>query len=269
MGIPLLAGRDVAATDTKQSPNVVVINDAFARRHFTSENPLGHRIKLQNQERDPLLIIGVVGNVRNLGLDEDPLPEAYVPFLQDPLSKTHERSMTIVARTKSQPEAIAGSLRAALTSFDKNLPMYALKPMTEYIHDSVSRRRFNMVLLSAFSGIALVLAAIGIYGVISYGVAQRTREMGIRMALGAQSRDVLKLVVRQAMILTLGGVVIGLLASFALTRLMKNLLFSVSVTDPLTFAVIALLLILIALFACLIPARRATKVDPLVALREE
>ena len=126
-----------------------------------------------------------------------------------------------------------------------------------------------MVLLSAFSGIALVLAAIGIYGVISYGVAQRTREMGIRMALGAQSRDVLSLVVRQAMILTLGGVVIGLLASFALTRLMKNLLFSVSVTDPLTFAVIALLLILIALFACLIPARRATKVDPLVALREE
>src|SRR6185503_2777802 len=210
-------------------------------------------------------IIGVVGNVRNLGLDEDPLPEAYVPFLQDPLSKTHERSMTIVARTKSEPEAIAGSLRAALTSFDKNVPMYALKPMTEYIHDSVSRRRFNMVLLSAFSGIALVLAAIGIYGVISYGVAQRTREMGIRMALGAQSRDVLKLVVRQAMILTLGGVVIGLLASFALTRLMKNLLFSVSVTDPLTFAVIALLLILIALFACLIPARRATKVDPLVA----
>ena len=269
MGIPLLAGRDFAASDTKQSPNVVVINDAFARRHFTSENPLGHRIKLQNQERDPLLIIGVVGNVRNLGLDEDPLPEAYVPFLQDPLSKTHERSMTIVARTKSEPEAIAGSLRAALTSFDKNLPMYALKPMTEYIHDSVSRRRFNMVLLSAFSSIALVLAAIGIYGVISYGVAQRTREMGIRMALGAQSRDVLKLVVRQAMILTLGGVVIGLLASFALTRLMKNLLFSVSVTDPLTFAVIALLLILIALFACLIPARRATKVDPLVALREE
>ena len=197
------------------------------------------------------------------------LPEAYVPFLQDPLSTTYQRSMTIVARTKSDPGAIAGSLRAALTSLDKSLPVYALKPMTEYLRDSLARRRFNLILLSAFSGVALVLAAIGIYGVISYGVTQRTHEMGIRMALGAQKRDVLKLVVRQAMMLTLGGVAIGLLASLALTRLMKSLLFSVSVTDPLTFAVIALLLTLIALLACLIPARRATKVDPLVALRYE
>jgi ABC-type antimicrobial peptide transport system permease subunit len=141
--------------------------------------------------------------------------------------------------------------------------------MPEYLRDSLSRRRFNMVLLGAFSGLALVLASIGIYGVISYGVAQRTREMGIRMALGAQSRDVLKLVLRQAMILTLGGVTIGLLASFALTRLMESLLFSVSAVDPLTFAVIALLLFSVALLACLIPALRATKVDPLVALRYE
>lgn len=177
--------------------------------------------------------------------------------------------MTIVARTKSDPSSIVGSLRAVLTSLDKSLPIFALKPMTEYLRDSLARRRFNMILLSAFSGIAMVLAAIGIYGVISYGVAQRTREMGIRMALGAQSRDVLKLVLRQAMLLTLGGVAIGLFASFALTRLIKSLLFSVSVTDPLTFAAIALLLILIALLACLIPAVRATKVDPLVALRYE
>jgi putative ABC transport system permease protein len=177
--------------------------------------------------------------------------------------------MTIVARTKSDPGAMTGSLRAALTSTDKSLPVYALKPMTDYLRDSLARRRFNMVLLSAFSGIALVLAAIGIYGVISYSVAQRTREMGIRMALGAQTRDVLKLIVRQAMMLTLAGVAIGLLAAFVLTRLMKSLLFSVSVTDPITFGVIALLLTLIALLACLIPARRATKVDPLVALRYE
>ena len=152
---------------------------------------------------------------------------------------------------------------------DKSLPVYALKPMTEYLRDSLSRRRFNMVLLTAFSGLALALAAIGIYGVISYGVAQRTREMGIRMALGAQSRDVVKLVLRQAMLMTLGGVAIGLLASFALTRLMRSLLFSVSVTDPLTFAVIALLLIFVSVLACVIPARRATKIDPLVALRYE
>lgn len=269
MGIPILAGRDFAVTDTRQSPNVVVINDAFARRHFAGEDPLGHRLKLQGGERDPLLIVGVVGNVRDFGLDEQPTPEAYVPFLQDPLSKTYQRSMTIVARTKSDPSAMAGSLRAALTEIDNGLPVSSIKPMTEYLRDSLSRRRFNLVLLSLFSGIALVLAAIGVYGVISYGVTQRTHELGIRMALGAQPRDVLKLVVRQGMLVTLGGVGIGLLGSLALTRLMKGLLFSVSVTDPLTFAAITLLMILIALLACLIPARRATKVDPLVALRYE
>jgi putative ABC transport system permease protein len=152
---------------------------------------------------------------------------------------------------------------------DKSLPVYAVKPMTEYLRDSLSRRRFSMILLSAFSGLALVLAAVGIYGVISYSVIQRTHEMGIRMALGAQRNDVLKLVLRQAMIVVLAGVVIGLLASWALTRLIKSLLFNVSVTDPLTFAGIALLIILTALLACLIPAWRATKVDPLVALRYE
>jgi predicted permease len=269
MGIPLLSGRDIAHTDTRQSPNVVVINDVFARRHFAGENPLGHRLRLQGQERDPLLIVGVIGNVRNIALDEQPTPEAYVPFLQDPLFPTYQRSMTIVARTKSDPGAIAGSLRAALTSVDKSLPVYALKPMTEHLRDSLARRRFNLILLSVFGGVALTLAAVGIYGVISYGVTQRTHEMGIRMALGAQPRDVMKLVVRQAMLLALGGVGIGLLAALALTRLMKSLLFNVGVTDPLTFAVIALLMTLIALLACLVPARRATKVDPLVALRYE
>src|SRR6266850_2750358 len=269
MHIPLLSGRDVADTDTRQSPNVVVINDAFARRHFAGENPLGHRLRLQGQERDPLLIVGVVGNVRQLGLDQQPPPEVFVPFLQDPLSTTYQRSMTIVARTKSDPGAMAGSLRAAVTSVDKALPVYALKPMNEYLRDSLARRRFNLILLSVFSGVALALAAVGIYGVISYGVTQRTHEMGIRMALGAQSRDVVKLIVRQGMNLALGGVGIGLLASLALTRLIKSLLFNVGVTDPLTFAVIALLMTLIALLACLIPARRATKVDPLVALRYE
>ena len=269
MGIPLLSGRDFAPTDTRQSPNVVVINDAFARRHFAGENPLGHRLKLQGQERDPLLIVGVIRNVRNLALDEQPSPEVYVPFLQDPLSTNYQRSMTIVARSKSDPGTIAGPLRAALTSVDKGLPVYRLKPMTEHLHDSLARRRFNLILLTVFSCVALALAAVGIYGVISYGVTQRTHEMGIRMALGAKPRDVLKLVVRQAMVLALGGVGIGILASLVLTRLMKGLLFDVSVTDPMTFVAIAALMTLIALIACLIPARRATRVDPLVALRYE
>jgi predicted permease len=269
MGIPLLAGRDFAETDTKQAPNVVVINQAFARQHFAGESPLGHRIRLQGQERDPLLIVGVVGDVRHIGLDERPIPEAYVPFLQDPLSETYQRSMTVVARTQSDPGVVAGSLRAALTSLDKSLPVFAFKPMTEYLRDSLARRRFNLILLTAFGGVALALAAVGIYGVISYGVTQRTHEIGIRMALGAEKGDVLRLVVRQGMILALGGVAVGLLASLALTRLMETLLYGVSVTDPLTFAVIALLLTSVALLACFVPARRAAKVDPLVALRYE
>ncbi len=269
MGIPLLAGRDVAATDTRQSPNVVVINEVFARRHFAGENPLGHRLKLQGQERDPLLIVGVVGNVRNIALDEQTTPEVYVPFLQDPLFPGYQRSMTIVARSKSDPGAIAGALRAAVTSVDKSLPVYALKPLTEHLRGSLARRRFNLILLSIFGGVALLLAAVGIYGVISYGVTQRTHEIGIRTALGARPRDVLKLVVRQAMVLALGGVGIGLLASLALTRLMKSLLFNVGATDPLTFGAIALLMTLIALLACVIPAQRATKVDPLIALKYE
>ncbi|HEX3142350.1 MAG TPA: FtsX-like permease family protein, partial [Pyrinomonadaceae bacterium] len=184
-------------------------------------------------------------------------------------SPNYQRAMTIVARTKSDPGAIAGTLRAALTSVDKSLPLYAVKPLSEHLHDSLTRRRFNLVLLSLFGGVALLLAAVGIYGVISYGVTQRSHEMGIRTALGAKPRDVLKLVVRQAMVLALGGVGIGLLASLALTRLMKSLLFNVGVTDPLTFAAIALLMTLIALLACLIPAQRATKVDPLIALKYE
>jgi putative ABC transport system permease protein len=269
MGIPLLSGRDVAPTDTRQSPNVVVINDVFARRHFAGENPLGHRLKLQGEERDPLLIVGVVSNVRNLALDEQPTPEVYVPFLQDPLFPDYQRSMTMVVRSNSDPGAIAGPLRAAVTSVDKSIPVYALKPLTEHLRDSLARRRFNLILLTVFSCVALALAAVGIYGVISYGVTQRTHEMGIRMALGAKPRDVLRLVVRQAMILVLAGVAIGLLASLALTRLMKGLLFSVSVTDPITFVVISLLMTLIALLACVVPARRATKVDPMVALRYE
>ena len=269
MGIPPLAGRDVAETDTKQTPNVVVINDAFARQHFAGENPLGQRIKLQGQQRNPLLIVGVVGNVRNRGLDEQPTPEVYVPFLQDPLSQTYQRSMTIIARTKSEPSAVAGSLRVALTTLDKSLPVYAVKSMTEHLHETLTRRRFNLILLSIFGSVALALAAIGIYGVISYGINQRTHEIGIRLALGANRYDVLKLVVKQGMMLTLSGVALGLFAAWGLTRLIKTLLFDVSVTDPLTFIVIALLLAFVALLACSIPARRAMKVDPMIALRYE
>src|SRR5215468_4703829 len=269
MGIPLLAGRDFAETDTKQAPNVAVINEIFAQRHFPGENPLGQRIKLQGQERDPLLIVGVVGNVRSFSLGEPPRPEAYVPFLQDPVFKTYQRSMTIVARTKADPGAVAGPLRAALTSLDKSLPVYALKPMTEYLHDSLSRQRFNLILLSVFGVGALALAAVGVYGVISCGVAQRKHEIGIRLALGAGRRDVLRLILTQGLKLVLLGIVIGLGAAFALARWMETLLFGVRPTDPLTFAAIVIVLLSVALLACWLPARRATKVDPLTSLRHD
>jgi putative ABC transport system permease protein len=269
MDIPLFKGRDFAETDTKQSPNVAIINEAFARRHFPDEDPLGHRLALQGQFRDPLIIVGVVGNVRDFGLDEPPPSAIYYPYLQSPLFENYYRSMTIVVRTKSDPVAMAESLRAEMLSMDQTLPVYALKPMTEYLRDSLSRRRLNLVLLSVFASIALLLAAVGIYGVISYSVAQRTHEIGIRMAIGAHSRSILGLVIRQAMLLTLAGIALGIAAAFVLTRLMESLLFEVSTTDPLTFAIIAVVLAGVALAASLVPALRATRVDPIVALRCE
>jgi putative ABC transport system permease protein len=226
-------------------------------------------LHLQGQERDPLTIVGVVGNVRHFGLDEQPVPEVYVPFLQNPLSTTYERSMTIVARTQVDPGSIAASLRSEVTSLDRGLPIFSLKPMNEYLHDSMARRRFNLTLLSIFGVVALLLAAVGIYGVISYGVSQRIQEIGIRLALGAKTRDVLLMIVRQGMGLAIVGITFGLVGAFALTRLMKALLFEVSPTDPVTFLGTACVLILVALLACLIPARRATKVNPLIALRYE
>jgi putative ABC transport system permease protein len=269
MGIPLLLGRDFADTDTRNAPNVVVINEAFANKHFADENPIGQRIKLQGQFRDPPMIIGVVGDVHDFGLDEQPTPEAYFPYLQNPLNETYNRSMILVARTQSDPAALASSLRSELLSLDKGLPVYSLKPMTEYLRDSFSRRRFNMVLLSVFGAVALLLAAVGIYGVISYTVAQRTHEIGIRVAIGAQSQDILRLVIGQAMLLTFIGVAGGIAAALVLTRLMKSLLFEVSTTDLGTFVVISAVLTGVALVACFVPARRATKVDPMIALRYE
>jgi predicted permease len=269
MKIPLLAGRDFTPTDTKQSPNVAVINEVFARQFFPGEDPLGHRLNLQGQFRDPLLIVGVVGNVRDFGLDERPTPGIYYPYLQSPLFENLSRSLTLVIRTKSDPVGLMESLKAQIVSMDKTLPVYALKPMTEYLHDSLSRRRFNLVLLSVFAAVALLLASVGIYGVISYTVSQRTHEIGIRVAIGAHAGNILRLVIGQAMLLTFIGIALGLAASFALTRLLESLLFEVSATDPLTFAVIAAILTAVALAASFVPAHRATKVDPMIALRYE
>ena len=264
MGTPLLKGRDFTERDDAQSPGVVMINETMARRFWPNEDPVGKTLTLVSLEKEPREIVGVVGDVRHFGLDAGAEAEMYVPYLQRPMP-----GVTLMIQSASAPGDVTAAVRNAVLEADRNLPVYNIRSMEEILADSVSSRRFNMLLLGIFAAIALVLAAVGIYGVMAYSVTQRTHEIGIRMALGAGRRDILKLVVGQGMILTLIGVCVGLAASLALTRLMASLLYGVTATDPLTFTGVSLLLTVIALLACYVPARRATKVDPMVALRYE
>ena len=262
MGIPVRRGRAFTEHDGRDAPQVVVINESLARRHFAGEDPLGRRLVLGRTARE---IVGVVGDVRHAGLDEPTSPELYVPFTQ-----MNPGRLTVVARTAGgDAGAIASSLRAVIRQTDKESPVYNVRTMNDLLSASVAGRRFNLILLGLFAGAALVLAALGIYGVISYTVTQRTHEIGIRMALGARPGDVLRMVVRQGMALALAGVALGLVGALALTRLMASLLFGVSATDPATYLGVALLLAAVAFVSCLVPARRATRVDPMIALRYE
>jgi putative ABC transport system permease protein len=268
MNIPLVQGRAFSERDTETTPLVIMINQALASRDFPNENPIGKRINLGNLDPkgQPVWweIVGVAANVRSLELREEASPEFYLSGLQDSFG-----NMFVVVRTSVEPTSIVASVRRAAAEVDKSAAVSDVKTMDHIVSDAVTQPRFNLFLLGLFSGIALLLSAAGIYGVTAYSVTQRTHEFGIRMALGAQVGDVLKMILRQGMLLISVGIVIGLLVSFALTRLLRTLLFGVTVTDPLTFVAITLLLTLVALLACYIPARRATKVDPLVALRYE
>jgi putative ABC transport system permease protein len=268
MNIPVVQGRAFEERDTVTAPLVMIVNQALATRDFPGENPVGKRINLGNLDPkgQPVWweIVGVAANVRSLELREEATPEFYLSALQDSFA-----NMFVVVRTSVEPTSIAASVRRAAAEVDKSAAVSDVKTMEHIVNDAVTQPRFNLFLLGLFSGIALLLSAAGIYGVTAYSVTQRTHEFGIRMALGAQVGDVLKMIIRQGMLLISSGIAIGLVASFALTRLLRTLLFGVSVTDPLTFVAITLLLTLIALLACYIPARRATKVDPLVALRYE
>ena len=266
MTTPVLKGRAFGSQDNATAPPVMIVNDTFARRFFPGEEVLGKRI-IPGEGRIAVTreIVGVVGSIRHEGLDVEPTPEYYVPYEQ-----ANVEDMTVVARTTSgNPTTIAGPLRDVIRAMDKEQPVYNVRPMTQLVTESLAQRRFNMVLLGGFALLALVLAGIGIYGVMSYSVAQRTREIGVRIALGAQSRDVLKMVLSQALLLTVLGLGIGLVGAFALTRFLVTLLFEVKPTDLTTFATVSIVLGAIAIMACVIPARRATKVDPLVALRYE
>jgi putative ABC transport system permease protein len=265
MGIRLVRGRDFNERDDERVPGVVVINETMARRFWPGPNSIeaamGKRLKLG---KDWLEIVGIAGEVKQRRLDEPPQPFLYLPLLQD-----YRSNMILVARTSLESGMALRAVERAAATLDANMPVFDVKTMNEHISISLFLPRMAATLLALFGLLALLLATIGLYGVMSYSVGQRTREIGIRISIGAQRRDVLRLVMGQGLILSLIGIVIGLVAALGLTRLIASLLFGVSATDPVTFGLITLLLACVALAACYFPARRATKVDPMVALRNE
>lgn len=267
MSIPLLKGRPLTDQDTETTPNAVVISETMARRFWPGEDPVGKRIaagRAQTPE-DWIHVVGVVKDVRQFELNAEPRPQMYLSYRQAGFFAPRD----LVVKTDVDPAGMAATVRKAVWDIDKDQPVSNIRTMEEILADSIARQRFSMLLLAIFAGVALVLAGVGIYGVMSYSVAQRTREIGIRMALGAQRGAVLKLAVGYGMKLVIIGIVVGLIAAFALTRVMSTLLFGVTATDPVTFTLISLLLVAVAALASYIPARRATKVNPIIALRYE
>ena len=263
--IPLKRGRLFTEQEVREKRNVVVINEALAKKYFANEDPLGRRLIIPLRPPTvPTEIIGIVGDVKHTGLDQPAEPMSYWPIAQEPYP-----FMTFVLRTRGDAAAVAAAVRHVVQTLDPQQPVGEVRTLASLVGDSIARQRFNTLLLAVFAVVALLLSAVGIYGVMSHAVAQRTHEVGIRAALGATAADILRLVLKQGMKLTLLGLAVGLLAAVALTRLIKNLLFSVGVTDPLTFVALPLLLASVALLACYLPARRAAKGDPMVALRCE
>ncbi|HSS19143.1 MAG TPA: ABC transporter permease [Pyrinomonadaceae bacterium] len=271
IGAKVSGGRSFTAQDDQDHPGVAIVNESFARKYFPNEKPLGQRLQLnapgriwENKRLTTFEIVGIARDVKSSGLTTDPEPTYYVPAAQSPL-----QNMTVLVRTTSEPAAIVPSLRSAVLAIDPNQPIANVKTMENIVADSIAQPRLSMLLMGLFGVLALVLAAVGIYGLLSYAVAQRTQEMGIRMALGARMVDVLTLVLKQGMTLVLLGQVFGLAAAFAFTRVLRTLLFGVTPTDLTTFVAVSTVLTAVAFVASYLPARRATKVDPLEALRYE
>ena len=260
--IPLKAGRTFTDQDNLEATKVVIVNETMARQLWPGESPIGRRFTVWRDEKFPREVVGVVGDTKS-SLDKEAGHQMYVPYAQDPTWG----SLSLVVRSAGDPSALAGPVREAIRAVDKALPAYNQKTMNDVISASAAPRRVPMLLLSAFAGVAMLLAMLGIYGVTSYYVTQRTREIGVRMALGAQVVDVLKLVLRRAMLLALVGIGIGVAGAIAVTRYLTSLLFGVEPIDTFTFVAVALAMAAVVLIACLVPARRAAKIDPLEALR--
>ncbi len=262
MGISLLRGRDFTAQDDENAPAVVIINEYFASRYLAGQDPLGKRLRFGGPRNPWREIVAVASNSKYRTMSEDP-----TPFVYQPLAQNHETGMTLHVRTTGDPLNVAGAVRREVNSIEKNLPLTDLQPLAALIGSSLYPARMGAVLVGVFGLLALLLAAVGLYGVISYAVSQRTREIGVRMALGARARDVLRLVLREAMTLVVIGMAIGWGLAAALSRLISSFLFGIGAMDAVTFAAIPILLAMVALLASYLPARRATKVDPMVALR--
>ena len=264
IGAPLLKGRDFTLRDNEAAPAVAIINLAMARRYWPGKDPLGERIVVSG-ETNPREIVGMVKDVKQGEWTGEPNAEMYLPHLQ----AAQPRGLALVIRTTGDPLQLVTAVENQVWAIDKNLPVAEVRTMNEVISEGVEQQRFNMLLLAVFASVALILAVVGIYGVMSDSVASRTHELGIRLALGAQAGDVLRMIVGQGMALALIGIAIGLAGAYWLTQFMASLLYEVSPTDSLTFVAIPILLAVVVLAACLVPARRATKVDPLIALRYE
>jgi putative ABC transport system permease protein len=270
MGIPLLQGRTFTSQDEQGGLPLAIVNETLVRQMFKGENPVGHRIKPNISfgginEAPMREIVGVTADVKSGSISGNAVPEVYAP--QTPTDFIGE--MTVVVRTGTDPNALIPTMRSLVSSMDKDLPLRQVKTLDEYVSGSISASRFEAMLLGTFAALAFVLTTIGLYGVISYSVVQRTREMGIRIALGAQRESISRMVVREGVLLALIGVGAGLGASLVVARLIRELLYGIGATDPATFIAVPVLLIAVALLASYVPARRATRVDPLVALRYE
>jgi putative ABC transport system permease protein len=265
LGTPLLRGRDFTAADRADAPGVVIINSHLAQQFFPGQDPLGKRVDMGFRTGTPLEIIGVTADIRQDNLQAEAYPAMYLPYAQAPTGLP----LILLLRSASDPSAVVSAVRQQVRELDARLPVYDVKTMHQVLSTAVARPRFVTFLLGLFAAVAVLLATVGIYGVMSYTVVQSTREIGIRLALGAQPFDILKLIVGQGLLLVLLGVLGGTAGALGLTRLMTSLLYGVTATDPLTFIGVAVLLVVVTLLACYLPARRATKVDPMVALRYE